>query len=358
MKQTIIAFVILITTSCYYNDGVSVDQQTWEYDLPRNTGLFEDELLNLDTLIAGRWFETITGLIIIKDEKLVFENYYFGSERDQLVNLGQSSIVFSWAALGVAIDKGFLNLSDSIFNFLPEYADVFNLDPAKRAINFEHILLNAIGFPWNEYVLRGFENPENDVTIMKNQDDWIRYLLEKPLEAPPGRRTTRNSAGGLLIAKALENATGQSFDSFLAENVFEPIGIGPFNIDRDNVGNFDAGTGISVSLIDFTKFGYLVIQEGISNERTVLNPNYVFESTQTQFAINDFQGAGYLWRLFSDDSFYGKTIFYDDEFGQHIYIQPEQNMIVSISAENFLTSNFTNNSFAVFNSVYQSLILP
>ena len=352
-EKLLIIVLLFLASSCYIGDEVAPDQEIWEYSLPEQQGLSNQGLLIVNNQIQSNLYQEVDGLIVIRNDKLIFENYYSRiadsqgfvrreptlTKRFLPVRLGSGGLTFTLAAIGIAQDKRFLSIEDPIANYLPEYADIFSEDPTKAEVTIEHLLLHRGGFSWNE--LTQTLSPQNDLTQMKLTNDWIRFILEKPLEAPPGLRYNFNSASGLILSKIIENASEQDFEIFLEENLLNPLTISTLEYEIDPQGNLNAGEGISVSLLDWTKLGYLFLNNGSWQGRRIMNPNFVADATSSLRTISGTTETGYFWQRFGDDftGFFGidhEEIFYSrGETGQHIYIIPSENMIVSIFAQNF-----------------------
>ena len=353
MKIYIGVFLTLIFTSCYIGTELPPDQKVWEYDQPSNNGLSEEILLQIDEAISFDQFESIHAVTIIKDGKMVFENYYDTTKRKTIIPLETTSITVTVAALGVALDLRLLDLDDPIFQYLPEYQSVFDATPEKQNITIRHLLLHRSGFSWNETLTGIFGNPDNNFNQMVSSEDWIEFVLNQPLEAGPGLRYNFNSGGGTILAKIIQNASGQSFEDFVNDNILSALGVSSFNMAQDPSGNFDGGRGAFMSYIDWGKFGYLMLSEGIWNDRRVIDPNFVDEATSLQISVSSNTNFGFGWSLFGD-GFTGLFPFDKDNayysrgtIGQHMYIVPDQNMMVFIYAENFFFG-FNNPSLNLF----------
>ena len=60
-------------------------------------------------------------LIIIKDDKVVYENYYNGYQRESIVTLFSAAKSFNSAMIGIAIDQGLIgSVNDLMIQYLPE----------------------------------------------------------------------------------------------------------------------------------------------------------------------------------------------------------------------------------------------
>jgi len=371
MKRILKILAFLALTSCYISDDVIPDQTIWEYGRPGLEGLSEDDLLDINTRIQINDYADIEGLVIIRNDQIIFENYY--NRRDSLGgvfqiptlsnrnlsnNLGGASLTFALTAIGVAEDKRLLDLDDAIIDYLPGYNDIFQADNNKSAITIRHLLEHKSGLSWDTSI-QPFSF-QNDLNEMKASSDWVRFILEQAMEAPAGLRFNLNTASGVLLAKVIENVSGQDFETFLKENVLDPLTINTLFIETDPSGNYNAGDGISVSLLDWTKLGYLFINEGIWQGRRVLDSSFVVDATSLQTEISGLYSLGYVWWQFGvnfDQTFgvdHEEIYFIPGEFGQHMYIVPSENMIVSIFAENIFFG-FLNPSLTLFTEITYTL---
>ncbi len=356
MRRLKFIIILLIASSCFVGEELPPDQQIWEYASPSETGLSENILLSIDSALNFNIFEAINGLIIIKNNKLVFENYYNFNTRHTTFPLIRGSMVFTVAAIGIATEEGLLELSDPIVDYLPGYASAFEENPLKEGITIEHLLTHRSGISWNETIVPFFENPENNLNQMFASTDWIEFILNQPLEAEPGQRYNFNSGTGTIIARIIEETSGQPFDTYLQENLLNTIDITDPFIGQDPSGNFDGGRGMNLSLIDWAKFGYLMVNGGIWNGRRVIDPNFVAESTTEQASVSNSFNLGYGWWLFGDAyenafPFDKDDVFYiPGEIGQHLYVVPSQDLIIAISAENFFFG-FNNPSLNLFSVI-------
>ncbi len=351
--------LIFIATSCYIGEELPTDQQVWEYDDPSDVGLSEAQLISIDSLIKFNGFERITGLMILKDDKMVFENYYDSTNRHTILSLDKTTVTLTIAALGIAIEQRLLDLEDPIHQFLPSYESIFDQSISKRNITIRHLLTHRSGLAWNENLVTFIGNPDHNLNQMFASSDWVSFILNQPLEADPGFRYNFNSATGVILARIIQNVTNQPFDQYLNENIFNELGITTFSMNLDPSGNFDGGRGASMSFLDWAKFGYLMLENGIWNDRRIIDPNFVAEASTVQIPVSGFLNLGYGWRLFGDTFDFlpvdRTDIYYiNGDIGQHQFILPSQNMVIQINARNFFGSaNQSLNLFIQITSTIQ-----
>ena len=351
--------------SCYLSDELPLDQDVWDYDLPKNQGMHQDSLVITNSLVNLDEFGFVEGLMIIKNDRLIFENYYSGLTRASLKNPGNAGLSITIAVVGVALDLRLLSLSDPIVDYLPEYQEIFDDYPSKAEITVEDLLTHRSGIVWNES-LGTFLDTADNVFQMKQSEDWIFYSLSQPSEAPPGLRYSFNSSHGTIMTKIIENASNQNYSVFIEEQLLAPLGIGLIEIERDPSGNYNGGDGYSLSLIDWTKIGYLYFENGIWKGRRILDPNFLEEaiSVKNQIQTNptvgfNYENMGFWWGLFGDPSenrfgVPASNFFYMySREGNSIYINQEEKIIVSIFSENFFNPI---QSLRLFNDITEAIV--
>ncbi|WP_067571795.1 serine hydrolase domain-containing protein [Nocardia acidivorans] len=162
--------------------------------------------------------------------------------RDAIFRMASVSKPVTVAAAMVLLDECRFHLDDPVDPWLPELADrqvlraadgpLDDTVPARRPITVRDLLsstfglgvdLTLMGSPIMTEVLdRANYNP--DVGPAPEPDKWMRRLGELPLSYQPGERwqyELSHDVLGVLVARV----SGQSFESFLRERIFEPLGM-------------------------------------------------------------------------------------------------------------------------------------
>ncbi|APG63597.1 hypothetical protein LPB140_05080 [Sphingorhabdus lutea] len=178
----------------------------------------------------------------------------------------------------ILIGQGKLGLDQPISDFIPEFAEMRvltdpenSLDsvPAKTQITVRHLLTHTAGLGYSiitkgpllqEYLkngilpgvvsrfpLPGFENavPVPDIAT------FAKRLAKLPLIAEPGTKWSYSISLDLL-GHVIGLASGMSFEAFLQENIFNPLGMNStfFQLPADKVSRFvDNYAGFNGALI-------------------------------------------------------------------------------------------------------------
>lgn len=347
MKSRLLIFGLIVFSSCYFNEEEIPDTAPWKYGSPSSVDLNESTLFELDDNLRQGGFDQIRGVVAIKDDKLIFENYYEGGDRETEQFLSGATMSVMSMLTGIALDRGFLDSVQTPINvFFPDYVDAFNFEPLKGEITVEHLLLMKSGFAWYETGVPAL-NPNNSLNGLTASNDWIEHALTRDIDAIPGLRYAYNSTHGVLLAKILERASGQPFIDYVNEVLFTPMNIGSASWQSDAFNNVNGGFGLSLNLIDFAKLGDLYLNNGVWKGQRLVSEEWVTTSTSQQFQIDRFSNFGYSWQLFSELSAFSgilpenDTYFAEGAGGQYLFVVPHQNFVLAVTADNFFENGFT-----------------
>jgi CubicO group peptidase (beta-lactamase class C family) len=166
--------------------------------------------------------------------------------RDTIFRIASMTKPITAAATMILVEECKLRLDEPVDRLLPELANrkvLKRLDgplddtvPANRSITVRDLLSFRMGFgsvmaPPGTYPIQkamselqiGGDGPPNP-SKTASPDEWIRRLGTLPLMHQPGERWmyhTGSDVLGVLIARA----SGQPFETFLHERIFEPLGM-------------------------------------------------------------------------------------------------------------------------------------
>ena len=124
------------------------------------------------------------------------------------------------ARLGVhAMQRGDFKagLDTPVLKYFDE-AKVKNVDDRKRRITLRHVLTMTAGLQWVEDV--PYDDPRSDSSLMEATDDWVQYVIDKPMAAEPGKVFNYSSGVSELLAHIFVKEVGQDID----ERLFKLIG--------------------------------------------------------------------------------------------------------------------------------------
>ncbi|MFY0605386.1 MAG: serine hydrolase [Cyclobacteriaceae bacterium] len=355
MNRLLIISTFVLLSGCYLSDEVAPDQAVWDYAQPNEVGLSNGVLKDLDQAIKNEEYGFINGLTIVRNDQLVFENYYTGGNRESLFSIGRNSVNIAIFLFDSFISAGLINSIDvPIYTYLEDYENIFNSNPDKKLITFRHLLLNKSGLVWNESIVSSIRI-NSDLQMMKNTADWAGYVLSKDLEATPGIRTSINSGSGVILARIYQSLLKDlDLETYIQNELFDPMSIGNYFIQSTPEGSLNLTDGVKLETLDFAKLGYLSLLEGRwINKSRIIDRDWLLDTQTVVTVFNNNYGLGYGWWIFSpsfvQQRLPGATSCFlmSGGNGTNIYILPNLNMVVCISAENYYNSSIYNQSLAI-----------
>jgi len=100
---------------------------------------------------------------------------------------------------------------DSIARWLPGF-------PKADSIRIEHLLRHRSGIPHEL-------EPDSVATQPRTAADMVRIAALRPFDFSPGSQSSYSSGGFWVLARILEIASGQDYESLLEQYVFDPCGM-------------------------------------------------------------------------------------------------------------------------------------
>ncbi|MFC2096379.1 serine hydrolase domain-containing protein [Bacteroidota bacterium] len=306
------------------NDG-------WEISSLEEVGMDVSAIEEITDNILNDQYKGIHSLLIIKDGFLVFEEYFKGYNSDDLQHIFSITKSVSSSLIGIAIDEGFLNgVEDSLLSFFPQYNIT---DSIKQTLNLEHILTLTTGFDWDEKT-HPYTDPQNSEYQMVQTDDWMEFVLKRPLSHNPGEIYNYNTGSVHLLSSVFKESTGLFANEFAAQYLFEPLGITDSFWHTDNQGFPNTGAtvpgGLKMKARDVAKYGYLFLNDGKWKNTQVIPDSWIKESVIPRIAIDETEQLGYLWRLGHYDLHGNEVNYYlaVGAGGQTLIIIPDLDLIM------------------------------
>jgi CubicO group peptidase (beta-lactamase class C family) len=133
---------------------------------------------------------------------------------DTTFAIGSVSKTFTAAAVELLAQRGKLRYSDSLDTLVPEYGHA-------NGITIDELLNHTAGVP-DFYSIPAFATVrEQNLSLPQ----IARWLSSYPLDFTPGSKGRYSNSGYILLALAIERASGESYAKFMRDNVFTPFGL-------------------------------------------------------------------------------------------------------------------------------------
>ena len=283
--------------------------------------------------IIKQKFGRLESLLIIKDQKLILEAYFYGYDRTQLHYINSCTKSITSLLLGITLDRHKrLNVDQPVFDFFLQYDSLKT--PQKEKIKLKHVLTMTAGFQEED----GFEGIK--------PDDFIKYILNLPLESNPGEKFKYSNESTNLLGGIIYTLENKQADEFAKDVLFNKLDISEFVWDKEN-GVLQCDRGLHMYPRDMAKIGLLVLNNGYWNEEQIVPKEWIDMSTKPYVAESEFFDYGYQWwyrskqnKSWWDDPVHGGKTEHDMFLalgfgGQYIMVVRDLNMvIVTTSSDN------------------------
>jgi CubicO group peptidase (beta-lactamase class C family) len=131
---------------------------------------------------------------------------------DTLFAIASMTKPITATAVMILRDDGKLSLDDPVAKYLPEFKDAtLNGKPPEKEITLRHLLTHTSG-------LTGSQQNEGSL------ENTAKVLAKRPLSFAAGAKW-EYSPGLSVCGRVVEVVSGQPFDRFLRERVFQPLGM-------------------------------------------------------------------------------------------------------------------------------------
>ncbi len=292
-------------------------------------------------IIAGS-YGRINSFLLVKDERLICEEYFFGYTRDTPHQIESSTKSIISLLIGIAIDQGKItDINEPVYKSFPAFTRLTS--GAYSEITLNHLLTMTAGFK------------KDDISVFQSTDR-IAYALNRELVNPPGEIFNYDGGCTEILGGVIREKTAYFADSFADRYLFAPLGIVNYNWDELKQEGYPCAAG-SLQLLprDMAKIGILVANKGIWDSKEILSAEWLEKSTaaQTKTHIEGDDYAYQWWRIKLESG--GRTynaIWANGLGSQFIYIIPEINSVIVTTGH-----NYENDSWAITRGISKYLYL-
>lgn len=294
----------------------------WQVSTPKVQGMNEEILNNIDIYIKQKHYRLVNSVIVIKNEKIIFEHYY-----NKFNETSRNNIKSIWKSIlsitvGICIDKGIIkSIDEPISNYLSEFAQGEHL--YHKAITIRHLLTMSSGVYWN----KGIHYSCPMMAQMMRTNSWIPHIADIAMNDYPGNKFQYKEWDVILLSAVIGKAAGRTAYELCNEFLYKPLGIssGVWSQSPDNVSYtvMKNEENSDLSARDLAKIGLLFLNNGVFQGKRIVSESYVRQAVSPSEASTEY---GYLWWLFEGG--YGCRGF----GGQEINVYPNEQLVVVIQA--------------------------
>ena len=276
-------------------------------------------------------YNRVAGLLILKDGKVVLEDYELGTGPDTRWTSFSMAKSIASTLVGAALHQGLISsLDDPMTRYVPELKG-----GAYDGVSICNVLQMASAVKWDET----YTDPNSDrrklleLQLAHKRGAILTYMNSLSRVGKPGSIWHYNTGESFLVGALIEGATHKPLATYLTETIWSRLGM-----EQDATwwveaagGMGLAGSGLGATLRDYGRFGLFVQQDGvIDGERIV--PEGWFREAGSAHVIGDKSiDYGYFWwPIPAGDPIHHGAFEALGIFGQHLYINPSQKLVIVV----------------------------
>ncbi|MFA5323924.1 MAG: serine hydrolase [Smithella sp.] len=273
-----------------------------------------------------------TGLIVIKDDTILFEKYYRGNTESSKAISWSVAKSFVSALFGIAVSEGYIkDINQPVTDYLPSLKN-----SGYNGVSIKNVLQMSSGVRFNE----DYSDFNSDINRMGRyfalNMPFTDFVASLKAERKPGTFNHYVSMDTQVLGMIIREATGKNLSEYAQEKLWKPLGMeSDAQWLTDSSGMEAAFAGLNVMLRDYARFGRLYLKQGNWNGKQIV-PEAWCKASVTPDAPHLMPGKrpdaswvlgyGYQWWIPENpDGDYLAIGIY----GQAIYVYPRYNIVIA-----------------------------
>jgi CubicO group peptidase (beta-lactamase class C family) len=292
-------------------------------------------IMAMNERIAQNKFKNISGIVVIKNGKLLIEEY-FNEGRDTLHDPRSVGKTFASAVMGIAIKEGYIKSEQQTLSEFYNLKNYKNYSPKKDSITIKSLLTMSSVFDAND---NDDSSPGNE-NNMYPLDNWVKFALD--LKVDSSKQAYKNwnyfTAGIVILGDILNQKVPGGLDKYADAKLFKPLGVTNYKWQYTPQHVANTAGGIRLRALDFAKFGQLYKNGGVWDGKQIIPKEWVDRSFTKQIALPaNVVGPGNYGYLFWNKTYTIGDKAYETWYctgngGNKIFIFKDQPLVVVITA--------------------------
>jgi CubicO group peptidase (beta-lactamase class C family) len=278
-------------------------------------------------------FKQISSIVVIKNGRLLIEEYFNGETRDSLHDPRSLGKSFSSTVTGIAESEGYLKNEDQTLREFYNIRSYNNYASQKEYVSIKDLLTMSSVFDGNDDDYNSPGNEEN----MYPTPDWVKFTLDLPVNLTrPKEEWHYFTAGVVLLGDILNKTVPGGLEKYADQKLFKPLAITKYQWQHTPQGVPNTAGGIRMNALDFAKYGQLYKNRGKWYGKQII-PEPWIDKTFTKYKSIPGRKDEFYGYLFWNKKYIVKGKAYETFYcagngGNKIYIFMDQPLVIVITA--------------------------
>ena len=292
------------------------------------------------------------GMILIQDDKVLYEKYFDGfGPHKQHIWFSMSKSLAS-AALGILVEQGKIDVKKSPAHYIPELKNsgfervtIQNLLDMATSIDFKETYTDmtsdfalkyavAMNMGW----LPGARDAQPESTEIYGVHDFLSKYIKPNKELEPGTDFDYNSSNADVIGWLISRVSGQPYEQFISEQIWSKLGMehdAYFTVDRAFMPVVTGG--MNSTLRDAARFALMIRDEGRVKNKQLIPSEWINSALNIDEKLKSHMTANPKYGEESWEAYHNMWWILDGEkgefcatgiHGQVIYINRSKNTVM------------------------------
>lgn len=316
----------------------------------------QKKIKELNKAIALDEFKSITSIVVIKEGKLVLEEYFNNANRTTLHDTRSVGKSFTSTLMGIAIKEGYITNENQTLSSFYKLEGFLNPSTQKDSIKLVDLLTMSSAFNGSD---SNSESPGNEENMYPT-DNWVKFALDLPMEEnrANGQKWDYFTAGVILLGDILNKSVPEGLEQYADKKLFKPLGINNYKWQYTPQNVVNTAGGLQMTSLELAKFGQLYKNNGEWNGQQILSSEWVKKTFTKQLQIpdrtNEFYGYLFWNKTFVVDGKNYETFYCAGNGGNKIFVFKDVPLTIVITAKAYNKSY----SHSQVDKMIQEYILP
>ncbi len=292
---------------------------------------------DLNRKIATQTYKNITSVVILKDGKLLLEEYFNGANRKTLHDTRSVGKSFASTLLGIAIKDKYIKSETQTLNEFYKLNAFQNYSTAKDSISLKDLLTMSSTFDGSDMNSESAGNEEN----MYPTKNWVDFTLNLPIDKSKvvNKQWDYFTAGVVLLGDIIHKSVPSGLEKYSSEKLFQPLGITKYKWQFTPQKVANTAGSVQLRSLDFAKYGQLYKNQGTWNGEQILSKEWIAKSLSHQMTISEDEYYGYLfWNKTYKVNGVDYEVYYSSgNGGNRIFIFKDQPIVIVITSTAYNT---------------------
>lgn len=302
-----------------------------------NSQYDKKKIEELNKSIHQNSFKAITSIVVIKEGKLLLEEYFNNADRNTLHDTRSVGKSFASVLMGIAIKEGYIKDENQTLNTFYDLTTFSNYSVKKDSVKLKDLLTMSSAFNGSD---SNSESPGNEENMYPT-DNWVKFALDLPMDSlkSNGKQWDYFTAGVVLLGDILNKSVPEGLEKYAEKKLFKPLNIDKYQWQYTPQNVVNTAGGLQMTSLEFAKIGQLYKNKGQWKGQQIVPTEWINKTftRQIQITEREHEFYGYLFwnKTYTVNGKNYETFYCAGNGGNKVFIFKDVPLTIVITAKAF-----------------------